>query len=74
MEHATLIAYGNKFRYNEHGYDWLMLHEYGHEWWANLVTASDWRDFWIHEGFQSYMDSLYLEHLGKKALLDREKR
>ena len=66
MEHATLIAYGNKFRYNEHGFDWLMLHEYGHEWWANLVTASDWRDFWIHEGFQSYMDSLYLEHLGKK--------
>jgi aminopeptidase N len=66
MEHATLIAYGNKFRYNEHGYDWLMLHEYGHEWWANLVTASDWRDFWIHEGFQSFMDTLYLEHLGKK--------
>jgi len=66
MEHSTLIAYGNKFQYNEHGFDWLMLHEYGHEWWANLVTASDWRDFWIHEGFQSYMDSLYLEHLGKK--------
>jgi aminopeptidase N len=66
MEHATLIAYGNQFRKNEHGFDWLMLHEYGHEWWANLVTASDWRDFWIHEGFQSYMDSLYLEHLGKK--------
>jgi aminopeptidase N len=66
MEHATLIAYGNQFKKNEHGFDWLMLHEFGHEWWANLVTASDWRDFWIHEGFQSYMDSLYLEHLGKK--------
>ncbi|HMS11052.1 MAG TPA: M1 family aminopeptidase, partial [Pyrinomonadaceae bacterium] len=35
-------------------------------WWANLVTARDWKDFWIHEGFQSFMDSLYLEHLGKK--------
>ena len=66
MEHATLIAYGNRFQYNEHGFDWLMLHEFGHEWWANLVTASDWRDFWIHEGFQSFMDTLYLEHLGKK--------
>ncbi len=66
MEHATLIAYGNEFRKTEHGFDSLMLHEYGHEWWANLVTASDWRDFWIHEGFQSFMDSLYLEHLGKK--------
>jgi aminopeptidase N len=66
MEHATLIAYGNKFQYNEYGFDSLMLHEFGHEWWANLVTASDWRDFWIHEGFQSFMDTLYLEHLGKK--------
>jgi aminopeptidase N len=66
MEHSTHLAYGNKFQYNEHGYDWLQLHEFGHEWWANLVTASDWRDFWIHEGFQSFMDTLYLEHLGKK--------
>lgn len=66
MEHATMIAYGNKFQYTEHGFDSLMLHEFGHEWWANLVTASDWRDFWIHEGFQSFMDTLYLEHIGKK--------
>lgn len=66
MEHSTHLAYGNKFQYNEHGFDWLQLHEFGHEWWANLVTGSDWRDFWIHEGFQSFMDSLYLEHLGKK--------
>ena len=66
MEHSTHLAYGNKFKYNEDGYDWLQLHEFGHEWWANLVTASDWRDFWIHEGFQSFMDTLYLEHLGKK--------
>jgi aminopeptidase N len=66
MEHSTHLAYGNKFQYNEHGYDWLQLHEFGHEWWANLVTATDWRDFWIHEGFQSFMDTLYLEHLGKK--------
>lgn len=67
MEHSTHVAYGNKFRYsNEHGFDWLMLHEFGHEWWGNLVTARDWNDFWIHEGFQSFMDTLYLEHLGKK--------
>lgn len=66
MEHSTHLAYGNKFQYNEHGFDWLQLHEFGHEWWANLVTAKDWNDFWIHEGFQSFMDSLYLEHLGKK--------
>ncbi len=66
MEHSTLIAYGNKFKDNEFGFDWLMLHEFGHEWWANLVTASDWRDFWIHEGFQSFMDTLYLEEIKGK--------
>lgn len=70
MEHSTLIAYGNKFRYYPDGTDWLMLHEFGHEWWANLVTASDWRDFWIHEGFQSFMDNLYTETLhGQEAYL-----
>ncbi|MGD9629179.1 MAG: M1 family metallopeptidase [Pyrinomonadaceae bacterium] len=66
MEHSTHIAYGNKFQYNADGTDGLMLHEFGHEWWANLVTARDWSDFWIHEGFQSFMDTLYLEHMGKK--------
>ncbi len=68
MEHSTAIAYGNKFNYNSDGLDWLMLHEFGHEWWANLVTASDWRDFWVHEGFQSFMDTLYIEETkGKEA-------
>lgn len=70
MEHSTNIAYGNEFRYDKDGTDGLLLHEYGHEYWANLVTASDWRDFWIHEGFQSYMDTLYQEHLhGKEAYM-----
>jgi aminopeptidase N len=68
MEHSTNIAYGNKYRFAADGFDWLMFHEYGHEWWANLVTASDWRDFWIHEGFQSFMDTLYVEETkGKEA-------
>lgn len=70
MEHSTDIAYGNKFKYDKDGTDWLLLHEFGHEYWANLVTASDWRDFWIHEGFQSYMDTLYQEYLhGQDAYL-----
>jgi aminopeptidase N len=68
MEHQTIIAYGNNFRSDKNGFDWLMFHELGHEWWANLVTANDWRDFWIHEGFQSFMDTLYIERLlGKEA-------
>jgi len=61
MEHSTHIAYGNQFRFAADGFDWLMFHEFGHEWWANLVTASDWRDFWIHEGFQSFMDTFWIE-------------
>ncbi|MFZ1700194.1 MAG: M1 family metallopeptidase [Pyrinomonadaceae bacterium] len=68
MEHSTAIAYGNKYKFAEDGFDWLMFHEYGHEWWANLVTASDWRDFWIHEGFQSFLDTLWVEETkGKDA-------
>ncbi|MGB7070860.1 MAG: M1 family metallopeptidase [Pyrinomonadaceae bacterium] len=71
MEHSTHIAYGNKFRFGKDGFDWLMFHEFGHEWWSNLVTASDWRDFWIHEGFQSFMDTLYIEETkGKDAYFD----
>ena len=68
MEHSTHIAYGNKFQFTPDGFDWLMFHEFGHEWWANLVTARDWKDFWIHEGFQSFMDTLYIEETkGKEA-------
>ncbi len=75
MEHSTNIAYGNQFKYDKDGTDWLLLHEFGHEWWANLVTASDWRDFWIHEGFQYYMDMLYQEHLhGQDAYLAAMKK
>lgn len=75
MEHSTIIAYGNKFNFDKNGFDWLMFHEFGHEWWANLVTASDWRDFWIHEGFQSFMDTLYVEKTqGQEAYLAAMKR
>lgn len=75
MEHSTIIAYGNKYQFDKDGFDWLMFHELGHEWWANLVTASDWRDFWIHEGFQSFMDTLYLGSvLGQNAYLDAMKK
>jgi aminopeptidase N len=70
MEHQTIIAYGNKFNYDQNGFDWLMFHELGHEWWANLVTAKDWNDFWIHEGFQSFFDAYYQEKLrGREAFI-----
>jgi len=68
MEHSTATAYGNRYRFAPDGLDWLLLHEFGHEWWANLVSNADWRDMWIHEGFQSFMDTFYIEQIrGKQA-------
>lgn len=61
MEHQSIIAYGNNYKGGPHGYDWLHHHELGHEWWGNLVTAEDWRHFWIHEGLCTYMQALYAE-------------
>jgi len=70
MEHSTAVAYGNKYRFAQDGLDWLLLHEFGHEWWANLVSDADWRDMWIHEGFQSFMDTFYIEQTrGKDAYI-----
>jgi len=66
MEHQTIIAMG-RYRNNAYGYDDLHHHELGHEWWGNLVTAMDWRDFWIHEGFCAYMQHLYTEQLHGEA-------
>ena len=68
MEHQTIIAYGDDFEDNEFGFDWIHHHELGHEWWGNLVSASDWRDFWIHESFCTYMQALYTEYVaGEEA-------
>jgi aminopeptidase N len=67
MEHQSLIAYGNKFRYTKVGdkdYDWLLTHEFGHEWWANKVTNRDWAHMWIQEGICNFADALHLKELG----------
>ena len=70
MEHQTLIAYGYDFKHNEFGYDWLHHHELSHEWWGNMVTVYDWRDFWLHEGLGTYMQPLYVEQLhGREAYI-----
>jgi aminopeptidase N len=70
MEHQTIIAYGNGYRIESDGYDWLHHHEMAHEWWANLVTCRDWKDMWIHEGIGTYMQALYMEKKrGRKGYL-----
>ena len=66
MEHQSLIAYGSDFQDNEYGFDWLHFHELAHEWWANLGTAPDWRDFWVHESFANYAEALYAEDIARR--------
>lgn len=71
MEHQTIIAYGAGYKNDtvfdtDSGFDDLHHHELSHEWWGNFVTAYDWKDFWIHEGFGTYMQPLYAEYLHGK--------
>ncbi|TFF35639.1 M1 family metallopeptidase [Mucilaginibacter psychrotolerans] len=78
MEHQSMVAYGNKFRYVKVGnqdYDGLLHHEFGHEWWGNKVTAIDWADYWIHEGINTYADALFtLDFAGKPAYINLFKK
>lgn len=75
MEHQTMNAYGNHFKYTKVGgedFDWLLTHEFGHEWWANKVTNKDWAHMWIQEGICSFGDALYVRELaGEEAYLAR---
>ena len=63
MEHQTINAYGNDYRKDENGYDWLLQHELAHEWFGNQLTNNGWDDMWLHEGFGTYMQPLYLQWL-----------
>ncbi|HYE56164.1 MAG TPA: M1 family aminopeptidase, partial [Chitinophagaceae bacterium] len=75
MEHQTMNAYGNKFRYTKVGgedFDWLLHHEFGHEWWANKVSNDDWAHMWIQEGICSFGDALYFREMeGEESYLRR---
>ncbi|HET6989886.1 MAG TPA: M1 family metallopeptidase [Bacteroidia bacterium] len=62
MEHQSAIAYGNGFKNDPvNGFDYIILHETAHEWWGNAVTANDLSDMWLHEGFATYAEALYVE-------------
>jgi aminopeptidase N len=61
MEHQTLVAYGDDFVVDPSGIDETLVHELAHEWWGNAVSVADWDDFWIHEGFATYAEALYVE-------------
>lgn len=75
MEHQSLNAYGNQYRYTKVGgedFDWLLNHEFGHEWWANKVTNRDWAHMWIQEGICSFGDAMYVRDMeGEESYLRR---
>jgi aminopeptidase N len=73
MEHQSAVTYGNLFKNGYLGRDWtsvgisprfdfIIIHESGHEWFGNSVTAADPSDMWIHEGWTTYLESLYVEY------------
>lgn len=79
MEHQSAIAYGNQYKIGYRGedrsntgigtkFDFIIVHESGHEWFGNNITAADIADNWIHEGFTTYTEALFVE-----CLLGREK-
>jgi aminopeptidase N len=78
MEHQSAIAYGNKYLNGYKGrdlsgtglglkWDYIIIHETGHEWFGNNITAKDIADMWIHEGFTMYSEALYVESKEGKA-------
>ena len=79
MEHQSSITYGNRYMKGYLGrdlsrtgwglkFDYIIIHEAGHEWFANNITYKDIADMWIHESFTTYSENLYLDyHFGKEA-------
>jgi len=63
MEHQTMNGYGNGYELDSYGFDWLMQHEFSHEWFGNLMTQAGSEDFWLHEGFANYMQPVYAQQV-----------
>jgi aminopeptidase N len=77
MEHQSAIAYGNNYQMGYRGkdrsgtgvgllFDFIIVHESGHEWFGNSITAADIADNWIHEGFTTYAEALFVEYWNGK--------
>ncbi|MEX2364051.1 MAG: M1 family metallopeptidase [Balneolaceae bacterium] len=79
MEHQSSVTYGNEYQNGYLGrdlsgsgwgleFDFIIIHESAHEWFANNITYKDAADMWVHEGFTNYAENLYLDYLhGEKA-------
>jgi aminopeptidase N len=63
MEHQTCTTYGTYFINGYNNWDYLAAHELAHMWWGDMITYADWREIWISEGFATYCEPLWFEHL-----------
>jgi aminopeptidase N len=82
MEHQSAVAYGNKFMNGYLGrdlsgsgwgkdWDYIIVHESGHEWFANNITSNDIADMWVHEGITDYTETLFVQcKTGNKEAAD----
>jgi aminopeptidase N len=69
MEHQTITGIGSNFITGKKYFNDVYLHELAHHWWGDAVSPADWKDIWLNEGFATYSEALYAEHIGgEKAL------
>ncbi|MFL0162781.1 M1 family metallopeptidase [Aquirufa salirivi] len=66
MEHQSAVAYGNHYKNNNYGFDFIIVHESAHEWFGNSISCSDHADLWIHEALGTYAEAIYLEEKSGK--------
>ncbi len=69
VEEQTMTAYPDYLINGSHQYDWVVVHEMSHMWWGDCVTCRSWEHVWLNEGFASYAEALWQEHLGGAAAL-----
>ncbi|RZL51037.1 MAG: M1 family peptidase [Pedobacter sp.] len=79
MEHQSAVSYGNNYKFGYRGrdasgygwgmkWDFIIIHESGHEWFGNNITTNDLADMWVHESFTNYSETLFVDyHFGETA-------